>query len=274
MIDTHVHLAMEDFNNDRDEVIARFFDEGGKALITIGVGKESNKRALEIAYTHENVFCALGFHPTDEKGGSIELSDEDEKKLQENLGNKRVVAVGEIGLDYFWDKTEKGRNIQKETFVRQIKIAAKVKLPVIIHCRNAYADVYNILKLKVKSEKSKVVIHCYGGSIEDTRRFLELENVHFSFTGNITFEKHLKQSSTGAKLRKEIFDAIRMIPLERIMAETDSPLLAPVPHRGRRNEPCYVKYVLEKLANLKQISVNKAEKITDQNAINFFDLHL
>ncbi len=299
MIDTHTHLDSDEFKSDRDDVIARFFrmksalhssarrsevgvvskikdgaEPGqagshkytGRAIITIGVDKKSNKEALKIANSHEKIFATVSYHP--EEGGKVKIDD----AIVEVSGlskHQRVVAIGEIGLDYFKlkDLEEKRREKtieqQKELFIRQIEIAKKRNLPIVIHCRDAYADLYKILKSKIDIRKLKIVIHCYGGNIEDTERFLGLNNVHFSFTGNITFSKSEKE---------EIFEAIKMIPLKRIMVETDSPLLTPVPHRGKRNEPCYVKYVLTKVAKARGMSAKEIEQVTDKNAISFFNL--
>ena len=261
MIDTHAHLDFKEFNEDRAEVIARFFKESGKAIVTVGVNKERNEKAVTLAQKNKAIFASLAYHPEEAEKISPQRAEEELKKiLEEKINKNKVVAIGETGLDYFHNTENKLK--QKILFEVQLELAKKYKLPTIIHCREAYEDVYNILKTKNEDKK---VIHCYGGNIKQTKKFLELANFWFSFTGNITFEKNTQA---------EIFEVVKMISLKKIMVETDAPFLAPVPYRGKRNEPVYVKEIIKKIAEIKKMDFKKVETITDQNAINFFKLNI
>ena len=263
MIDTHSHLNFTNYDKDRDEVIARFFSNKGKAIINIGVDDKTIMSALELAKKFENIFCAIGYHPHNADNKLSEMSEKNADALEKDaIQNKKVVAIGEIGLDYFHNN--KNKEQQKKLFIRQIKIAKRVNLPVVIHCRDAYEDLFEIIS-QDEYKNMKVVVHCYGGNILQTERFLSLRNLVFSFTGNITFPK---------KEDAEIFKVIKMIPLEKIMVETDCPFLAPAPIRGNRNEPVYVRYVVEKISKIKKAIKKDIERITDKNACDFFNLSL
>ncbi len=258
MIDTHAHLDFPQFDKDREKVIEDFFKNGGRAILNIGVDKKRNQKTLLIAEKNEKIFAVLGFHPeTEEK---ITLS-EVEKYLIENSKNSKVVAIGEIGLDYFHTKNSKKREFQKKLFIKQLEIAKKLKLPVVVHCRDAYQDLLEIISL-TEFKDLKIVAHCFCGDLKITESFLKFSNLKFSFTGNLTFLKE------GAELLK----VVKKIPLNKIMAETDCPFLAPVPNRGKRNEPSYVKFIIEKIAEIKEADFEEIEKIIDENTIQFFNL--
>jgi TatD DNase family protein len=262
MIDTHAHLDFKEFDKDRDKVIAHFFNQGGKFIVTVGVNKKRNERALSIAQKDERIFATLAYHPEEtNKIKPLEAVAGLKKFLKDKRYKDKIVAVGEIGLDYFHDNKNKIR--QQELFESQLKVASAYALPVIIHCREAYEDVYRII-MHHQSTLNKIVIHCYQGNLKWTKKFLSIPNLFFSFTGNITFEKESEA---------EIFKVTNIIPLERIMAETDCPFLAPVPYRGKRNEPSYVKEVIKKIANVKNINIEAVEQQTDKNAIEFFNLN-
>lgn len=283
MIDTHAHLDDKQFDEDRDEVIARAFSGGVEKIINVGAGLGSSRRSVELAENPlrhppaggENIFAAVGFHPHyfNEYG---EHSFDKIAELKELAKHKKVVAIGEIGLDYFSHNKkligEKERELQKTGFIFQLDLARELSLPVIIHCRpvcndsqaersdsggDAYDDCYEIIK---KYSDLKLIFHCYGGNVEFTEKLLRHKNIYFSFTGNITYAKN------GA----EIFEAIKMIPINRIMLETDCPYLAPAPMRGKRNEPLFVEYVGKKIAELKKISENDVRKNTIKNSSIFF----
>lgn len=258
MLDTHAHLDFESFDEDREKVIKRFFDDNGKAIINIGVDFERNAKSLKIASENPKIFSSLGFHP--EEGEEIDLA-EVEDYLRENCKNSKVVAIGEVGLDYFHTKDENKREFQKKLFVEQLEIAKDLKLPVIIHCRDAYEDLLKIIS-KPKFNKMFLVMHCFNANMKETERFLKIPNLKFSFTGNITF----------VKAESELLKIVKKIPLSRMMVETDCPFLAPVPNRGKRNEPSYVKFIIEKIAEVKQLSFEEIEKKTDKNAIEFFKI--
>lgn len=257
MIDTHAHLNFKDFDRDRDKVLSRFFADKGRAVVNIGVDEKSNRWGVKFAEKQENVFATVSYHP--EEAGKVK-PEKAMEELAELAQGEKVVAIGEIGLDYFHNSENKKE--QKKLFEAQLDLATKLRKPIIIHCRDSYQDVYNILKSNVNCQMSNVVIHCYQGDRKWTEKFLAL-GVMFSFTGNITFEKNDEA---------EIFEVIKMIPLEKIMTETDCPYLAPVPQRGKRNEPAFVRHVIEKIAEIKSLRPNKVEEQTDRTAINFFNL--
>jgi len=259
MIDTHAHLDFGQFDEDRKSVTKRFFDDGGKAILNVGVDKKRNKKTLEIAEEDDRIFVSLGFHP---EGDNFDL-EEVEKYLKEKSENPKVKAIGEIGLDYFHSKDPKDRDFQKELFVKQLEIAKKIGLPVVIHCRDAYGDLLEIISDE-KFREMKMVIHCFSAGLKRTKQFLKFPNLKFSFTGNITFVKD----------EDELLKVVDLIPLERMMVETDCPFLAPVPHRGKRNEPAFVRFIIEKIAEVKGLSYEEVERQTDKNAIRFFNLKI
>lgn len=284
MIDTHAHLDDKKFITDQIDVIKRAWEQGVKKIINVGADLAGSAASVELAVENENIFAAVGLHPHifSEIRDSRELSFSNVNAVQEFSSelddlkklaqNKKVVAIGEIGLDYFGHNgnviNKEQKENQKKGFVAQIKLAKKLNLPVIIHCRgskenpnDAYEDLYAIIS-NPKSQVSSFVFHCYGGGLNFTEKLLELGNVQFSFTGNITY----------AKNNAEILEVVKIIPLEKIMLETDCPYLTPAPHRGKRNEPAYVMYIGEKIAEIKEISVEKINKATTENAINFFKL--
>ncbi len=262
MIDTHAHLDFENFKEDQKEVIERFFlNNQNGYIINIGVDFDRNLKSIELAEKHERIFSAIGFHP--------EVLDENHKvfclkeaklQLEKLATNMKVVAIGEIGLDYFHNSKNKEK--QKKLFVSQLDLALKLNLPVVIHCRDAYEDVFEIISQK-KYINLNMVMHCFGANLKQTENFLTLKNLKFSFTGNTTFPK---------KEDTEIFKVIKTIPVERIMVETDCPFLAPNPHRGKRNEPLFVKEVIQKVAYLKECSFEEFRESVDRNAIDFFNL--
>ncbi len=258
MIDTHAHLDFKQFEEDRKDVVVRFFDNGGQAILNVGVDKKRIAKTLEIVESYSKIFAIIGFHPSEcEK---VELG-EVEKYLKEKCQHPKVRAIGEIGLDYFYINQEDNKKLQKKLFIKQLEIAKEFDLPVVIHCREAYGDLLKIIS-QAEFEGMSLVVHCFSGNLKEAERFLKFSNLKFSFTGNITFVKE----------GDELLKVVNKIPLDRIMAETDCPFLAPVPNRGKRNEPVYVKFVIEKIAEVKRMSFDVAEKIIDENAVDFFNL--
>ena len=277
MIDTHTHLDHELFNPDRDEVVRRAFENGIKKIITVGCDPQEMKEAIKLAEKYENIYVAIGFHP------EIQIKNQKSnlKTLEKLLKHPKVVAIGEIGLDYFRNQNdvetlqcnvstgEKLRNAQKTLFTAQLKLAQELDLPIIIHCRptdnnskDAYDDILEILRNNNDGKKLQGVIHCFCGTREHAKQFLDL-GFHISFTGNITYFK---------KDDAKVLQVVREIPLNKILIETDCPFLSPAPHRGKRNEPMFVKYVAEKIAEIKEISVDEVEKVTDGNAEALFHI--
>lgn len=249
LFDTHVHLTDDRFNADRQAVIDAFPDENILGVIEAATDEAGSKAAVKLAEANVRVNAAVGVHPHEAKDVSSDYIDIIGKLAK----SKKVVAVGEIGLDYHYDFSP--RNIQQDVFKAQIALAKDLDLPVIIHSREATKDMMDILNLFAPL---KGVVHCFSGSRETALETIKL-GLHVSFTGTLTFE--------GARKVQEAFLAL---PLTRIMAETDSPYLAPVPVRGKRNEPKYVRYVIEKMAELKNIQAEEMADINIENAKNLF----
>lgn len=253
LFDTHVHLNAQQFMEDREEVIKRAFDTGVNYMVVVGFDTETIPLAIEIAESHDNIYAAIGWHPVD----AIDMKDEDLSWIEELSSHPKVVALGEMGLDYHWDKSPK--DIQKEAFRKQIHLAKKVNLPIIIHNREATEDIIEILQEEDAKEVGGIM-HCYNDSIKYIEACLDM-NFYISFGGTVTFK--------NAPLPQE---AALGVPDNRLLIETDAPFLAPHPNRGKRNEPAYVKLVAEKLAELKGVSYEELSNLTTQNALRFFGI--
>lgn len=267
MLDSHCHLDFKEFDRDREEMIKRFFDAGGEKMINVGCDLISSERSIELAEKHKNIFASVGVHPHEAEM----LDDEAIKKLEELIGKEKVIAVGEIGLDFFRDLSP--REIQIDAFKVQLELAQKHKKPVIIHCREAYTDAVEILK-SYKLLNWKGVMHCFLGSWPIAEELIKM-GFYIGFTGAITYpKKRLLKDPLGLNFNTEpeIFKVIKNTPLDRILIETDCPYLAPMPHRGERNEPAFVKHVAEKIAELKGVSFEKIEKATSENARKLFGI--
>ncbi len=247
-IDTHCHLY-DEYYSDMDMVIQNAVKNNVKRVIVNGCDMKSNKEVLELIKKYDIVYGALGFYPTELDG----ISDEELKWLDDNLDNSKIVAVGEIGLDYHYDETD--REKQQYFFRKQLEIAKKHNLPVIVHSRDSIQDTYNILK----DSSVKGVLHCYSGSLEMAREFIKI-GYFLGVGGIITF-----------KNAKNIINVINNIELEYILLETDSPYLAPEPYRGRTNEPAYIPIIASKIAALKGVSISEVERITTGTARGIFD---
>lgn len=261
MIDVHCHLNDEQYIGEVGQIIQNYLNAGVAKVVCASSDLNSSKLAAQIAAENNSVFYTIGVHPDEcEKYNAAEL----ERLL--NCNNKKLVAVGEIGLDYFerdlvdenGNPIHKNREKQKQVFSAQIDLANKYHLPVVIHCRDAYGDTLQILKQN--PPKYGFDFHCYSGSLEYARELIKLGG-KMSFTGNVTF-----------KNAKNIQNVAQNLPLGSFMFETDSPYLTPVPNRGKRNEPAHVIDVLNFVANLRGISATELEKITDDTAQNFFHL--
>lgn len=254
MIDSHSHLFEEEFNNDLDDCIKRCKKNNVKKIMLVGFSKETNNKAYELSLKYD-IFCpTAGIHP-DEADNMYEQKKAD---LIEFLSNHKVYAIGECGLDYHW--TKDNIDIQKNIFEFQLDLASKLDLPVIIHMRDRTQDTYDILK-KYKG-KVRGVMHCYSGSLEMAYEFIKL-GFYISLGGPVTFK--------NAKEPKEV---AKNIPLDKLLIETDCPFLAPTPFRGKRNESSYVKYVLEEIASLRNISVLEAELQTEKNTVELFRINI
>ena len=250
--DSHAHYMDDVYNDDRDELIRKMYDNGITKIIVVGSNLKTSIEAVKIANKYEHIYATVGIHPSDIK--EIDL-DEQLKEIKELSKDKKVVAIGEIGLDYHWDKDNKQE--QKDAFVKQIMLANEVGLPIVIHTRDAYIDTVDILKNVVNAEK-RGVFHCCPLNQELVKDALNL-GFNISFAGIVTFK-----NAKGAD------DVIKSVPLDRIQIETDSPYLSPEPYRGTRNNSENVKLVAKKIAEVKKISVEEVAKSTYENTIRMF----
>ncbi|MBT2759376.1 TatD family hydrolase [Mesobacillus foraminis] len=253
LFDTHVHLNAEQFNDDLQEVIERAKTEGVSHMVVVGFDRPTITRAIELCEEHEFIHASVGWHPVD----AIDMTPEDLDWLRELSAHPKVVALGEMGLDYHWDKSP--REIQKDVFRKQIRLAKEVGLPIIIHNRDATADIVEILKEEDAKEVGGIM-HCYSGSVETAQECIDM-NFYISLGGPVTFK--------NAKKPKEVAQAV---DLDRLLVETDCPYLTPHPYRGKRNEPAYVKLVAEQIAELKGISLEEVAHATSENAKKLFGI--
>lgn len=251
IIDTHAHYDDKAFEEDRAEVLESMAGEGIGRIVNIGSSLGACKRTIQLMEQYDFIYGALGIHPTD----SGELTESDIEWLKEQSALEKCVAVGEIGLDYYWDEPD--REIQKKWFVRQLELAKEVKLPVVIHSRDAAQDTVDIMKAEQAQEIGGVV-HCYSYSRELAKTFLDM-GFYFGIGGVVTF-------NNGRKLK----EVVEYLPMDRIVLETDSPYLAPVPFRGKRNDSRKLSYVVEQIANIKGISLEEVQQTTTQNAYNLY----
>lgn len=253
LFDTHAHLNADQFNDDIHEVIVRAEQEGVTMMVVVGFDRPTIKKAIELADTYDCIYAAVGWHPVD----AIDMVEADLAWLEELSYHPKVVALGEMGLDYHWDKSPK--DVQKVVFRKQIQLAKRVKLPIIIHNREATEDIVEILQ-EEGAEEVGGIMHCFSGSVEIAKKCIEM-NFYISLGGPVTFK--------NAKRPKEVATEI---PLERLLIETDCPYLAPHPYRGKRNEPSYVNLVAKEIAALKNISFAEVARITTDNAKKVFGM--
>lgn len=253
LFDTHVHLNVKQFQEDREETMQRAFDAGVKYMTVVGFDRETIPLAIQIAEENETIYATVGWHPVD----AVDMTDEDLQWIEELLDHPKVVALGETGLDYHWDKSPV--DIQKDVFRKQIRLAKKKNMPIIIHNREATEDILDLLEEENAKEVGGIM-HCYNDAAKYVERCLNM-NFYISFGGTVTFK--------NAPLPKE---AAAEVPLDKLLVETDAPFLAPHPNRGKRNEPAYVKFVAEKLAEIKGCPLEEIEKVTTQNAFQVFRL--
>ena len=255
IFDTHCHLNHEDLYKDLNSVIERAKSAGVTRFLVVGYDKESSLLAVKLATEYDFIYAAIGYHPTEIYG----ISETDFLDVMNLLKHPKVVALGEIGLDYYWIKDEKERELQKEYFIRQINIANENNLPISIHNRDAIEDCLKILK--EHPLKMGGVMHCYSGSVESMNEFLKC-GMYISLGGPVTFK--------NAKTPKEVAKAV---PLDKLLVETDSPYLAPHPFRGTQNEPEKIKFIVEEIANLRGVSYKEIEDETYKNALRIFKIN-
>ncbi|HLS66763.1 MAG TPA: TatD family hydrolase [Pseudogracilibacillus sp.] len=253
LFDTHVHVNARQFQHDRDEVIQRAFDAGVTNMVVVGFNDETIPLAIDIAETYEHIYAAVGWHPVD----AIYYKTKHYDMLKKLSEHEKVVAIGEMGLDYHWDTSPK--QVQANVFREQISLAKEVKLPIIIHNREATDDVLTILREENAAEVGGIM-HCYSGTVAQIEACLEM-NFYISLAGPVTF-----------KNAHDVKDVAKQVPLDRLLIETDAPYLAPHPHRGKRNEPAYVRLVAEEIATLRQMTVKEVAETTTQNAKRLFNI--
>ena len=277
LFDNHAHYNDEKFNEDRDEIIKKIYKSGVTKFMCAGYSLESSKKALEIAENYDFIYTTAGISPNDIPGNiqdddlegkseqeiqelftkSIQIVDNELQKIENLAKNKKVVAIGEIGLDYYWNKNNK--EIQKQVFIKQIELANKLNMPIVIHTREAIMDTLDILK-NVKPTIKPGVFHCCPLNVELVKEALKL-GFYISFAGPVTFK--------NSKNAREI---VEMVPFDKILIETDSPYLAPEPVRGTRNDSRNVRYIAEKIAEFKNVDVEYVANASYKNAVKVFGI--
>ena len=252
LIDSHAHLDGEKFADDRAAVVERALAAGVVKIITMGDSLESSARSVALTEEFDPVYAAVGIHPEEAQPMTTATDD----RLAAWAAQEKVVAIGEIGLDYYWEKDEEKRALQRAIFVRQLDLARQLRLPVCIHDREAHGDMLKILKTEGRGLRG--VLHCYSGSWEMAAELLK-GNWYFGIDGPLTYKN-------AAKLP----EIVQRLPAERILVETDSPYLSPMPFRGKRNEPAHVLYVAKKAAELRGESLEAFARATRENTRDLY----
>ena len=261
-VDSHAHLDGERFDSDRELVISRARESGVQAIVAIGNGDGPAQVdcGIRLAEKYDFIYATLGIHPHE-----ASLADEAAYEKMESLArHPKVIAWGEIGLDYYYDHSP--REIQRQVFTHQMKLAAAARLPIVIHCRpsegsdDAWDDCFNLLREHWTAARLGGILHCFTGTWPQAKTALDM-GFMISFAGNLTFPK-----------ARQIRDAAREVPLDRVLIETDSPFLAPLPHRGKRNEPAFVKETARKLAEIRGLTAEEIGRQTSSNFYKFFKL--
>ena len=253
IIDSHCHLDYSNLYNQLDDVVKRAERNKVKYLLTICTTLESFQKIKLIINKYKNIYGTFGIHPHETK----DFQNIDSKYIKNLIKeNSKIIGIGETGLDYYYNHSDK--EIQKRSFIDHIRAASELNIPVIVHSRNAEKDTYEILENEMKNSKLKALIHCFTGSKEFAKKLINI-NCYISVSGIITFK-----NST------ELSDTITTIPIDRLLVETDSPYLAPMPHRGKSNEPSYITHVVDKLSEIKKISKDSIMKNTSNNFFKIF----
>ncbi len=279
MQDIHTHLYWESYDADRDAVVARAREAGVKEMLVIGCTIDESKQALLVAEKYSEMYAAIGIHPQEynkEIAANSQQLAEEIRGLRELAKSEKVVAIGECGLEYYSHNpeqsiTEEQKEAQRNGFLAQIELAKELELPMILHCRastgtaDAYEDMFEILR--TSNFPLPLVLHCYMGDTEVTKKFLTLPNVYFSFTGNITYPV----KKTVVETKDDLTETVKLISLGRIFTETDCPFLTPQAHRGERNEPAYVTEVVAKIAELQEKTAEEVEKVVATNVHKVFN---
>ncbi|KYH29630.1 TatD family hydrolase [Clostridium colicanis] len=252
IFDSHAHYDDDSFDEDREKVIEEIHNNGVIAVLNCGASFQGAKDSVKLAEKYDFFYAAVGIHPEN----AYELTEETLKEIREMTKNPKVKAIGEIGLDYYWEENPP-KDVQKEVFRKQMALAKDLGLPVVIHDREAHGDTLEIMK---EFPEVKGVVHCFSGSVEFARECLKL-GYYIGFTGVITF-----------KNAKKIIEVAKEVPMDRILVETDAPYMAPTPHRGKRNQSDYIKFIIEKIAEIKEVSPGFMENLTINNAKNLLKI--
>lgn len=251
LIDTHSHLNFDAYES-VEQIIQNALGAGVEKIIIPGVEPEGYKGIIKLVEKHKGLYCSIGLHPSE----ALQYGDKLKNEMYELAKHPKVVAIGECGLDYYWDKSFIEE--QKTAFIEQIKIANELNLPIIVHDRDAHQDTFDILK--EHNNGSTVIMHCFSGSKEFVKECVKA-GYYIALGGVVTF-----------KNAKKVHEVAIEVPLENLLLETDSPYLTPEPHRGQRNEPAYVKYVAQKIAELRNVDIETISQNTSDNAIRAFNL--
>ena len=252
-IDSHSHLDDERFNEDRDILIKSLKDNKVDIAINIGADLETSINSVNLANKYDNIYATIGVHPH----SASEVTLETLNKFRQMSKNKKVVAIGEIGLDYYYDNSP--RDLQRKWFKEQVELAKELNLPVVIHSRDATQETFDIIK-EAQDGTLRGVLHCFSGSIQMAIEYIKL-GFYISIGGPVTFK--------NARVVREVAESV---PLDKLLIETDSPYLTPEPYRGKRNEPMFVRYVAEKIAEIKKISVEELASHTSRNTKELFEI--
>ena len=254
--DSHCHLNDEAFQDDLEQVISSAKEKGIKAILVLGYDIPACKKAIEIAETHDIVYAGVGIHPQNIDGYELDVLDE----IEALAHHPKVKAIGEVGLDYYWDNTPETKARQCPFFIKQIELANKLHLPLSIHAREALEDTYNILS--EHRPTSGAVLHCYSGSVEMMARFAKLD-LYFGFDGPITYKNAVTPKA-----------CVSACLVDRLLTETDSPYLTPVPYRGKRNDPSYIPYIFAEMAKIKGLNEEELAKRLNANISRLFHVEL
>lgn len=253
LVDSHCHLEMSDFRNDLEEVIRRAIESGVEYMFTVGTESQDWATAVEVAENHPSVYAILGVHPHNAK----EIDDQTYPTLLKLCKGKKVKAYGEIGLDFFRNLSP--REVQIRRFREQIGLAQEINLPIIVHDRDAHQEIVEILRAE-KAEQCGGIIHCFSGDYDFAKKCMDM-GFYISIPGSITFK--------NAEGYREV---VRNIPLDSLLVETDAPYITPVPFRGKRNEPSFVRYTAQKVAEVKNIAFEKLAEATTRNALRVYGI--
>ncbi len=257
IFETHAHYEDEQFNEDRNEVFENVYATGVERVVNVGSDMETSRKSIDLASSNEKIYAAVGIHPT----YAASCDDEAICELRQMCADDKVVAIGEIGLDYYWDDCPE--EIQKESFIKQLELAKELDMPIIIHSRDACADTLEILKgfvedLKKSGRKIRAVMHCFSYSPEVAKEYIDM-GFYLGIGGVVTF-----------KNSKKLVETVKEIPLERMVLETDSPYLTPVPFRGKRNDSSKLTYVIEKIAEIKETDAEEVSRVTWDNSCRLY----